>query len=134
MKRVGRTISNKARDVLKEVLHRIRPVNPPSVRQGEWFVIRQSVTTGQLMRDVRRDLAVRRPGHVLGRDGHHRLTVAIIYKRGPQKGEVYARGTMRHTGGEHRMLSLPQNWYRVVHSIQGPSTLSARVRVCRLIQ
>ena len=90
-------------------------------RQGEWFAISQTVTTRQLMRDVKQGWAVRRPGHVLGGSGHHRLTVAVIYKRGPQKGEVYARGTMRHTGGEHRMLSLPESWYRVVHSIQGQS-------------
>jgi hypothetical protein len=89
-------------------------------RQGEWFAIRRRVATGQLLRDVRRGMAIRSPGHVLGRSGHHRLTLAVIYKRGPQKGEVYARGTMRHTAGEHRMLSLP-NWYRVVHSIQGQS-------------
>ncbi len=61
-----------------------------------------------------------RRSHVLGRDGHHLLTEAVIYKPGPKKGRVYARGTMRHTGGEHRMLRLP-GWSRIVHGIQGSS-------------
>jgi len=90
-------------------------------RQGEWFAIPQSVPTRKLMRDVRRGLAVYRPYHVLGRDGHHRLTEAVIYKYGPKKGEVYARGTMRHTRGEHRLLSLPGLWHRIVHNTQGQS-------------
>ena len=90
-------------------------------RQGEWFSIPQEVTTRDLMRDVRGGQAVFRRHHVLGNDGHHQLTEAVIYKSGPQKGQVYARGTMRHTLGEHRMLSLPQVWYRVVHSTQGQS-------------
>ncbi len=90
-------------------------------RQGEWFAIRQDVPTRELMRDVRRGFAVSHRRHVLGRDGHHRLTESVIYKHGPQKGEVYARGTMRHTQGEHLMLGLPEGWFRIVHSVQGQS-------------
>jgi hypothetical protein len=58
------------------------------------------------MLDVRRGVAVREQDHVLGREGHHQLTHAVIYKYGPEKGQVFARGSMRHTRGEHRMLAL----------------------------
>lgn len=95
-------------------------------RQGEWFAIPDSATTRELMRDVREGWATFRSRHVLGRDGHHRLTEVVTYEHGPKKGRVYARGTMRHTRGEHRMLSLP-GWYRIVHSVQGQSySLSGR--------
>lgn len=90
-------------------------------RQGEWFAIPETVATGDLMRDVRSGRAIFHRHHVLGNAGHHRLTEAVIYKSGPLKGQVYARGTMRHTLGEHRLLSLPEVWYRVVHSTQGQS-------------
>jgi len=89
-------------------------------RQGEWFAVPVRTRTRQLMRDVRRGIAVRGQDHVLGREGHHRLTHAVIYKYGPNKGQVFARGTMRHTRGEHRMLALPE-WSRIVHSVQGRS-------------
>jgi hypothetical protein len=89
-------------------------------RQGEWFAVPASIGTRQLTRDVRGGLAVRRRDHVLGREGHHRLTHAVIYKYGPRKGEVYARGTMRHIGGEHRILALP-GWFRIVRGVQGLS-------------
>jgi hypothetical protein len=89
-------------------------------RQGEWFAVPASIATRQLMRDARDGFAVRKHNHVLGGDGHHRLTHAVIYKHGPQKGEVYARGTMRHIGGEHRMLALP-GWFRIVRGVQGLS-------------
>ena len=90
-------------------------------RQGEWFAIGQDVQTRELMRDVRRGFAIFCRRHVLGRDGHHRLTESVIYKHGPQKGEVYARGTIRHTEGEHLMLRLPKGWFRLAHSVQGQS-------------
>lgn len=90
-------------------------------RQGEWFAIPQEVATRKLIRDVQQGLAVFRRHHVLGRDGHHRLTETVIYKYGPAKGDVYGRGTMRHTRGEHRMLALPKVWFRIVHSTQGQS-------------
>ena len=90
-------------------------------RQGEWFAIPQEVATHKLTQDVQRGLAVFHRHHVLGRDGHHRLTESVIYEHGPQKGEVYARGTMRHTEREHRLLSLPKVWFRIVHATQGQS-------------
>ena len=89
-------------------------------RQGEWFAVPASIATRQLMRDVRGGLALRKHNHVLGGDGHHQLTHAVIYKHGPQKGEVYARGTMRHIAGEHRMLALP-GWFRIIRGVQGLS-------------
>lgn len=85
------------------------------LRQGEWFAIPSQTDTRRLTRNVRRGLAVRRHNHVLGRDGHHRLTDAVIYRHGPDKGMVLARGTMRHTRGEHHMLALP-SWSRVVRA------------------
>lgn len=84
-------------------------------RQGEWFAIPSQTDTRRLMRDVRSGLAVRRHNHVLGRDGHHRLTDAVIYRYGPNKGRVLARGTMRHTRGEHLMLALP-SWSHIVRA------------------
>ena len=67
-----------------------------------------------------------RQHHVLGRDGHHELEEAVIYRAGARKGEVYARGVLRHTKGEHVDLDLGTiRWHLVVHNIQGASyTLS----------
>ena len=95
-------------------------------RQGEWFAIPTKHLTSELMRDVERGLAVYRPHHVLGRDGHHKLEEAVIYRVGPRKGEVYARGVLKHTLDEHRDLDLgPIRWHMVVRNIQGASyTLS----------
>jgi hypothetical protein len=74
------------------------------------------------MGDVERGIAVYREKHVLGRDGHHELEEAVIYHAGPRKGEVYARGVLRHTNGEHHDLDLGTvRWYLVVHNIQGAS-------------
>ena len=91
-------------------------------RQGEWFAIPTKLLTSQLMRDVERGLAVYRERHVLGRDGHHELEEAVIYRHGPQKGEVYARGVLKHTEGEHYKVDLGTiRWHLVVHNIQGQS-------------
>ena len=69
-----------------------------------------------------------RTRHVLGRDGHHELEEAVIYRVGPQRGEVYARGVLRHTNNEHEDLDLGTiRWHLVVHNIQNASyTLSGR--------
>jgi len=95
-------------------------------RQGEWFAIPTKLRTSELMRDVERGVAHYRQRHVLGRDGHHELEEAIIYRVGPRKGEVYARGVLKHTNGEHEDLDLGTiRWHLVVHNIQGASyTLS----------
>jgi hypothetical protein len=63
---------------------------------------------------------------VLGRDGHHELEEAVIYRVGPYKGRVYARGVLKHTKGEHRDLDLGTiRWHLVVRNIQSASyTLS----------
>ncbi len=89
-------------------------------RQGEWFAIPTKLLTSELMRDVERGLAVYRERHVLGRDGHHELEEAVIYRYGPQKGEVYARGVLKHTQDEHHEVDLGMiRWHLVVHNIQG---------------
>jgi len=95
-------------------------------RQGEWFAIPTKLLTSELMRDVERGLAVYGERHVLGRDGHHQLEEAVIYKHGPRKGEVYARGVLSHTQGEHTPLDLGTiRWHLVVHNVAGQSyTLS----------
>jgi hypothetical protein len=97
-------------------------------RQGEWFAIPTKRLTSELMADVARGVAVFHEQHVLGREGHHELEEAVIYHAGPRKGEVYARGVLRHTGGEHRDLSLGAlRWHLIVHNVQGASyTLSGR--------
>lgn len=75
-----------------------------------------------------RGVAVHCEKHVLGRDGHHELEEVVIYRAGPRKGEVYARGVLRHTNEEHRDLSRgTPRWHLVVHNVQGASyTLSGR--------
>ena len=90
-------------------------------RQGEWFAIPTKLTTSQLLCDVERGVAVRREHHVLGRDGHHRLEEAVIYRCGPEKGDVYARGIITHTEHEHADLELGFRWHLVVHNVQGAS-------------
>jgi hypothetical protein len=91
-------------------------------RQGEWFAIPMMLTTSQLMRDVERGVAAYHQKHVLGRDGHHELEEAVIYKAGPRKGEVYARGVLTHTNQEHHDLDLGTiRWHLVVHNVQGPA-------------
>jgi hypothetical protein len=97
-------------------------------RQGEWFAIPTTRLTSELMRDVERGIAVYRQRHVLGRDGHHELEEAVIYRAGPQKGEVYARGVLRHTNNEHEDLDLGLiRWHLVVHNVASASyTLSGR--------
>jgi len=98
------------------------------LRQGEWFAIPTHVLTSELMRDVERGIAVHRQRHVLGKDGHHELEEAVLYKAGERKGQVYARGVLRHTKDEHEDLDLgTERWYLVVHNVVGASyTLSGQ--------
>lgn len=87
-------------------------------RQGEWFALPTMLLTSQLMQDVERGYAVYKTGHILGRNGHHQLEEAVIYRNGPRKGEVYARGVIAHTRNEHRPLDLGIRWHRIIHNIQ----------------
>lgn len=94
-------------------------------RQGEWFAIPTNFLTSELMRDVERGVAVYRERHVLGRDGHHQLEEAVIYRGGPRKGEVFARGVLTHVKSEHQDLDLGFRWHQMVHNIVGAAyTLS----------
>src|SRR5216684_6743376 len=72
--------------------------------------------------------AAYRKRHVLGKDGHHELEEAVLYKAGERKGQVYARGVLRHTKDEHTDLDLGTvRWYLVVHNVVGASyTLSGK--------
>ncbi len=90
-------------------------------RQGEWFAIPMPLAKSvELMRDVERGIAKHSTRHILGRDGHHELEEAIIYRAGEHKGEVYARGVLRHTNEEHRVLDLGNlRWHLIVHNIAG---------------
>ena len=98
------------------------------LRQGEWFAIPTQIRTSELMRDVERGIAAYRQRHVLGKDGHHELEEAVLYKAGERKGQVYARGVLRHTQDEHGDLDLGTvRWFRVVHNVVGASyTLSGK--------
>jgi hypothetical protein len=98
------------------------------LRQGEWFAIPTQVLTSELMRDVDRGIASYRRRHVLGKDGHHELEEAVLYEAGERKGQVYARGVLRHTKDEHTDLDLgTMRWYLVVHNVVGASyTLSGK--------
>ena len=89
-------------------------------RQGEWFAIPTMRRTSELMEDVSRGIANYRQLHVLGRDGHHQLEEAVIYRAGDRKGEVYARGVLKHTGQEHQDLNLGAiRWHFIVHNVTG---------------
>lgn len=53
------------------------------------------------------------------REQRHKVTARI-----QTSGHLYARGTCRHTGGDHKMLKLPE-WYQVVENVQLGSWVSA---------
>ena len=90
------------------------------MRQGEWFAIPTMLRTSELMRDVERGIAAYRLNHVLGKDGHHQLEEAIIYRAGDRKGQVFARGVLKHTKNEHWDLDLGTiRWYLIVHNVAG---------------
>jgi hypothetical protein len=95
-------------------------------RQGEWFAIPTKLLTSELLHDVDRGIARYAARHVLGRDGHHELEEAVIYRAGPRRGEVYARGVLKHTNLEHEDLDLGTiRWHKIVHNVQNASyTLS----------
>ena len=90
-------------------------------RQGEWFAIPMALAKSvELMRDVERGIAEYRRRHILGRDGHHELEEAVIYRAGDRKGEVYARGVLKHTTEEHNDLDLGTlRWHLIVHHVAG---------------
>ena len=116
-----------ALDTLKPKVVREAEARGSNVRrQGEWFAVPTMRLTSELMADVARGIAVYGERHVLGRDGHHEIEEAVIYRAGSRKGEVYARGVLRHTNNEHRDLSLGTlRWHLIVHNVAGPSyTLS----------
>ncbi len=127
-------LTDRALKTLADAFNFLKPKVVPEVeargsnveRQGEWFAIPTKLLTSELMRDVERGLAVHREQHVLGRDGHHKLEEAVIYKHGPQKGEVYTRDVIEHTEGEHHDLNLGTiRWHLLVHNVAGQSyTLS----------
>jgi hypothetical protein len=90
------------------------------MRQGEWFAIPTMLRTSELMQDVERGVAAYRLKHVLGKDGHHQLEEAIIYRAGDRKGQVFARGVLKHTNDEHTDLDLGTiRWYLIVHNVTG---------------
>jgi hypothetical protein len=90
------------------------------MRQGEWFAIPTMLRTSELMRDVEQGIAAYRLNHVLGKDGHHQLEEAVIYRAGDRKGQVFARGVLTHTKNEHTDLDLGTiRWYLVVHNVAG---------------
>ncbi len=90
------------------------------MRQGEWFAIPTMLRTSELMQDVERGIAAYRLNHVLGKDGHHQLEEAIIYRAGDRKGQVFARGVLTHTKDEHYDLDLGTiRWYLIVHNVAG---------------
>jgi hypothetical protein len=103
------------------------------MRQGEWFAIPTKLRTAELRRDVERGVAAYLERHVLGKDGHHELEEAVIYRVGPRKGEVYARGVLHHTNDEHHDLDLGKiRWHKVVHNTQSASyTLSGGGRIAQ---
>jgi hypothetical protein len=116
-----------ALDTLKPQVVREAEARGSNVRrQGEWFAVPTLRLTSELMADVARGIAVYVERHVLGRDGHHEVGEAVIYRAGSRKGEVYARGVLRHTKREHHDLDLGTlRWHLIVHNVAGDAyTLS----------
>lgn len=120
--------TNRAPETLQDAFNALKPPvvreaesrGSNVLRQGEWFAIPTMLRTSELMRDVERGVAAYRLNHVLGRDGHHQLEEAIIYRAGDRKGQVFARGVLKHTEDEHHDLELGTiRWYLIVHNVAG---------------
>src|SRR5437016_4796516 len=69
---------------------------------------------------------------MLGKDGHHQLEEAIIYRAGDRKGQVFARGVLTHNRGEHTNLDLGTiRRYLIVHNVVGAAYIPSRGRALR---
>src|SRR6266851_2010834 len=121
-------LTDRAPETLEDAFNALKPLvvreaearGSNLMRQGEWFAIPTMLRTSKLMRDVERGIATYRLNHVLGKDGHHRLEEAIIYRAGDRKGQVFARGVLAHTENEHTDLDLGTiRWYLIVHNVAG---------------
>lgn len=129
-------ITNRAPATLEDAFNALKPPvvreaearGSNVMRQGEWFAIPTMLRTSELMRDVEQGIAAYRLNHVLGKDGHHQLEEAIIYRAGDRKGQVFARGVLTHTKNEHTDLDLGTiRWYLIVHNVAGAAyTLTGR--------
>ena len=126
--RAPKTLEDAMNFLKPEVVREAEARGTNVLRQGEWFAIPTYHRTSELMRDVERGFAVYGERRVLGKDGHHELEEAVIYKAGPHKGEVYARGVLRHTKDEHMDLRLgTARWYLIVHNVAGAAyTISGK--------
>jgi hypothetical protein len=79
--------------------------------QGEWFFIpKPELNTKELVAIFKYSLLHNRRA---GQEAHHYATEAGYKKKG---NEVFARGTIRHTGHDHPMLKLGKVWHKVIES------------------
>ena len=78
-------------------------------RQGEFFFLPDSdVQTKNLLAIVKHG---RLRNKLQSQEAHHYAT-----ETGYTKKDVYARGTVRHTQGDHTMLKLGKVWHKVIES------------------
>ncbi len=78
-------------------------------RQGEFFFIPSSLTTKDIPFIVKQ---ARLKNKREGQAPHHYVTEAGF----TLNGKVYARGTVRHSQGDHTMLKLGNVWHEVIES------------------
>ena len=91
------------------------------LRQGEWFFIPVDDGHNDILNQFEKDGLAKGKGEYAflenrdrRRGGSHIATRLIDYS-----GEVYVRGTVRHIGGDHKMLKLePKRWYRAYENTQ----------------
>jgi len=84
-------------------------------RQGEWFFIPCPEVKTKDFLAVSEHMRLRNRLNVTANDdfrnAHHIATEA-----GYTKKDVYARGTVRHTQGDHKLLKLGKAWHKVIES------------------
>lgn len=84
-------------------------------RQGEFFFIRSDIDIPKVAIVKHKIIESSQPG----RTNHHRVT-----EWASVDGQVYARGTARHTEGDHRMLKLydddtrKKDWFEIHENVQ----------------
>jgi len=99
-------------------------------RQGEWFFVyfgdSKELKEGLFPLFVGKKFSLKKcihihkgfvlPPHVHQEEGHHKVRDVVMGTN-----ELYCRGTVRHTNGEHRMLKLGEEWWMAYKNRQEQS-------------
>jgi hypothetical protein len=108
-------------EVLKpEEVREAEAENEVVLRQGEWFFVRVDdiLQTSLNILERKKPEKVEKngllPNREEAREKRHKATRMVI----TDDGKVFARGTVRHTGGDHKMLKLDGGWYQVFENTQ----------------